>query len=58
MTAYPCRDACRSRPHALRKGKGGWMQFHMSSLPYLISPFVKRPLIPDFTGLKLDKSAI
>jgi hypothetical protein len=26
-------------------GKGGWMQFYMSSLPYLISPFpfVKRP---------------
>ena len=44
MNAYPCRDACRSRPHALRKGKGGWMQFYMSSLPYPISPFVKRPL--------------
>lgn len=30
---------------ALRKGKAGWMQFYMSSLPYLISLFVKRPLI-------------
>ena len=27
----------------LQKGKGGWMQFYMSSLPYFISPFVKRP---------------
>jgi hypothetical protein len=27
----------------LQKGKGGWMQFSLSSLPYFISPFVKRP---------------
>src|ERR1700730_10255586 len=26
-----------------QKGKVGWMQFYMSSLPYFISPFVKRP---------------
>jgi len=29
----------------LQKGKGGWMQFFLSSLPYFISPFVKRPQI-------------
>ena len=27
----------------LQKDKGGRMQFYMSSLPYFISPFVKRP---------------
>jgi hypothetical protein len=29
----------------LQKGKGGRMQFYISSLPYFISPFVKRSQI-------------
>ena len=36
--------AHRSRPaEALQKGEGGWTAFCYPSLPYFISPFVKRP---------------
>ena len=32
-----------SASDALPKGTGSWMQFQIASLPYFISPFVKRP---------------
>jgi hypothetical protein len=42
MNASACRDAWPSGLGPLQKGKGGWMQLYMSSLPYFISLFVKR----------------
>jgi hypothetical protein len=45
MNASARVGAYRSRPaEALQKGESGWTAFCYPSLPYFISPFVKRPL--------------